>query len=102
MRSRLPLAAIVLAGACQPAPVTSVPVSATPPVAAAAAARLPDPAPVINPPVPGDVPALLATSKKTRCPPHQVAPGLWVRFHCGAFDRVPNTRRANPGKLAML
>jgi hypothetical protein len=96
------LAGVAAAGACSPRAAT-VPTSSSTAAAPAAAvpARSSSP-PVVNPTVPGDVPALLATSKKTRCPPHQVAPGLWVRFHCGAFDKVANTRKANPGKLRML
>ena len=90
------LAAVV--GAC--APPGKAPAPATTP--SAASGRGLDPAPIVNPPVPGDVPALAATAKTSRCPPHQVAPGLWVHFHCGAFDRVANARKANPGKLRML
>jgi hypothetical protein len=66
-------------------------------------ARTLDPPPVVNPPLPRDLKALLAAPRKHKhCPPHEVAPGVWVRFHCGAFDAVANARQADPAKLRML
>src|ERR1700733_10479004 len=60
------------------------------------------PGPPPTPPVPRDLKALLAAPRRKHCPPHEVAPGVWVRFHCGAFDAVANARPADPAKLRML
>ena len=103
MRYCSPLLLSIAATACTPrgSSVPPTPAPASVPAGVSTRSSASPPA-VINPTLPGDVPALIASSKKTRCPPHQVAPGLWVRFHCGAFDKVANTRKANPGKLRML
>jgi Papain family cysteine protease len=103
--------AAVLVPACQPhRPATPIPaapaapVASTPPSSAtdAGTGRSLHPPAVQNPPVPRDLQALLAAPRRKHCPPHEVAPGVWVRFHCGAFDVVANARQANPAKLRML
>src|ERR1700722_10357793 len=82
-----------LAGACAHGSGTST---------EAASGRTVNPPPVVNPPIPRDLQALLAAPRRKHCPPHQVAPGVWARFHCGAFDPVTNARNADPAKLRML
>jgi hypothetical protein len=94
------LTAVVLAVAACQHPMPASPGS--PPTASASAARNVDPPPIVNPPIPRDLRALLATPRRRHCPPHEVAPGVWVRFHCGAFDSVANARQADPAKLRML
>jgi hypothetical protein len=81
-----------------PGPATNGTASA----AAQTSARSLIPPAIHNPPIPRDLQALLAAPRRKHCPPHEVAPGVWVRFHCGAFDAVANARRANPAKLRML
>ncbi|HEX3343001.1 MAG TPA: C1 family peptidase, partial [Polyangiaceae bacterium] len=98
--------ALVAAQACEPrGPVSAPPSpSAVASAAASASAAAPNltPPPIVNPPIPRDLEALLAAPKRAHCPPHEVAPGVWVRFHCGAFDVVANARQADPAKLRML
>jgi hypothetical protein len=93
-------AAFLAVSACQH-PMPPGPPS-TPPAATASSARNVDPPPIVNPPIPRDLQALLATPRRRHCAPHEVAPGVWVRFHCGAFDAVANARQADPAKLRML
>jgi hypothetical protein len=108
MRPHRPATVLVFAlGACEPhGPASTPPAPSAQTSASAASALNParnlDPSPVVNPPVPRDLQALLAAPKRTHCPPHEVAPGVWVRFHCGAFAAVPNARPADPAKLRML
>ncbi|HEY5240232.1 MAG TPA: C1 family peptidase [Polyangiaceae bacterium] len=89
--------------ACEPHGPASTP-PAPSAVASAGSASAPNltPPAVVNPPIPRDLKALLAAPKRAHCPPHEVAPGVWVRFHCGAFDAVANARQADPAKLRML
>ena len=109
MRPRRPVIALVSAllapvafAACEHGPASTPPAPSA--VASAASAPAPNlvPPPVVNPPIPRDLKALLAAPKRAHCPPHEVAPGVWVRFHCGAFDAVANARQADPAKLRML
>jgi hypothetical protein len=111
MRPHCPAAALVstllVLAACEPhGPVSTPPAPSAQPSASASSALSParnlDPPPVVNPPIPRDLKALLAAPQRKHCPPHEVAPGVWVRFHCGAFDAVANTRQADPAKLRML
>jgi hypothetical protein len=90
--------------ACEPhGPASAPPVpSAASASSASSSGRTLDPPAVVNPPIPRDLQALLAAPKRKHCPPHEVAPGVWVRFHCGAFDAVANARQADPAKLRML
>jgi len=94
--------ALVALAACEPHEPASTPPA--PSASAGASAKAPNlvPPPVVNPPIPRDLKALLAAPKRPHCPPNEVAPGVWVRFHCGAFDAVANARRADPAKLRML
>jgi hypothetical protein len=97
-----PLAALLVPAACQPRGP-----ALPPPASSAVASSLSDapnliPPPVVNPPIPRDLKALLAAPKRPHCPPHEVAPGVWVRFHCGAFAAVANARQADPAKLRLL
>jgi hypothetical protein len=104
------LAAVLAPTACRPPPgavdaplaASAAPALSASSSVAAAPGRSLDPPAIRNPPVPRDLQALLAAPRRKHCPPHQVAPGVWVRFHCGAFDRVTNARHANPAKLRML
>jgi hypothetical protein len=102
----LPLAVLVVPAACEPrGPASPAPAPATTPSAVASGSSDgPNliPPPVVNPPIPRDLKALLAAPKRPHCPPHEVAPGVWVRFHCGAFAAVANARQADPAKLRML
>jgi hypothetical protein len=102
MRLTFALTAMLLASvACEHHDPSST--AATPQAGGLGPARTLDPAPVKNPPIPRDLKALLAAPPRAHhCPPHEVAPGTWVRFHCGAFDPVANARRADPAKLRML
>ena len=94
--------ALLALAACEHGPASTPPAPSA--VASAASAPAPDltPPAVVNPPIPRDLKALLAAPKRAHCPPHEVAPGVWARFHCGAFDAVSNAREANPAKLRML
>lgn len=98
-----PLVALGAMGACarrEPASTPAAPLPA--PASSASGGGLVNPPPVVNPPIPRDLQALLAAPRRKHCPPHEVAPGVWVRFHCGAFDAVANARSADPAKLRML
>ena len=94
---------LIALGACgRPEPAQAPTPSPSSSVVPTSSARTLNPPPVVNPPIPRDLKALLAAPRRSRCGPHQVADGVWVRFHCGAFDAVSHTRRANPAKLRML
>jgi len=94
--------ALCASAACEPHEPASTPPAPALASTATASASSVAPVPIVNPPIPRDLKALLAAPKRPHCPPHEVAPGVWVRFHCGAFDAVANARQADPAKLRML